>query len=37
LKDTVFQGTPAGWAKYAGRVDIEEYFRLRSDVDSKTM
>jgi ankyrin repeat protein len=27
LKDTVFQGTPAGWAKCAGRVDIEEYFR----------
>jgi hypothetical protein len=29
LKDTLFQGTPAGWAKHAGRTEIEEYLRLR--------
>jgi hypothetical protein len=25
LKDTLFQGTPAGWANYAGRTEIAEY------------
>jgi hypothetical protein len=29
LKDTLFQGTPAGWAKHAGRSEVEEYLRLR--------
>ncbi len=29
LKDSLFQGTPAGWAKHAGRTEIEEYLRLR--------
>ena len=27
LKDIIFQGTPAGWAKHAGRTEIEEYLR----------
>jgi peptide-methionine (S)-S-oxide reductase len=25
LKDTIWQGTPAAWAQYAGRVEIERY------------
>jgi len=25
LKDTMWQGTPAGWAKHAGKTQIEEY------------
>ncbi len=29
LKDTLFQGTPAGWAKHAGRAEVEEYLRLQ--------
>jgi hypothetical protein len=29
LKDTLFQGTPAGWAKYAGKSEVEEYLHLR--------
>jgi hypothetical protein len=29
LRDTLFQGTPAGWANYACRTEIEEYLRLR--------
>jgi len=29
LKDTLFQGTPAGWAKYAGRTEVEKYLRLQ--------
>jgi hypothetical protein len=28
-KDTLWQGTPAGWAKHEGRTDIEEYLRAR--------
>jgi hypothetical protein len=27
--DTLWQGTPAGWAKHAGRTDIEEYLLRR--------
>jgi hypothetical protein len=30
LKDTLFQGTPAGWAKYAGRNEIENYLHLQT-------
>lgn len=26
-KDTMWQATPAGWARHAGRTDIEEYLR----------
>ncbi len=29
LKDTLFQGTPAGWAEHAGRTEVEEYLRRR--------
>jgi hypothetical protein len=25
IKDTVFQGTPLGWAQHAGRTDLEKY------------
>lgn len=28
-KDTMWQGTPAGWARHAGRGDIEEYLSAR--------
>jgi len=27
VKDILFGGTPAGWAKHAGRKDVEEYLR----------
>jgi Ankyrin repeats (3 copies) len=27
MKDILFQGTPAGWAEYAGRKEVEEYLR----------
>ena len=29
LKDTLWQGTPAGWAQHAGRTQIEEYLCAR--------
>ena len=29
MQDTLFQGTPAGWANHAGRTEIEEYLRQR--------
>lgn len=29
VKDTLFQGTPAGWAKHAGRTEVEAYLRMR--------
>jgi hypothetical protein len=29
IKDTEWQGTPAGWAKHEGRTGIEEYLRAR--------
>jgi hypothetical protein len=28
-KDTMWQGTPAGWARHAGRPDIEEYLHAQ--------
>ena len=28
-KDTLWQGTPAGWARHAGRTQIEEYLLAR--------
>ena len=28
-QDTLWHGTPAGWAKYEGRTEIEEYLRAR--------
>jgi hypothetical protein len=29
LKDTIWQGTPAGWALHEGRIEIEKYLRSR--------
>ena len=29
IKDTLWQGTPAGWARYSGKAEIEEYLRAR--------
>ncbi|MBI3491766.1 MAG: ankyrin repeat domain-containing protein [Acidobacteria bacterium] len=29
IKDTIFQGTPLGWAEYGGRTDIAEYLRAQ--------
>jgi ankyrin repeat protein len=34
LKDTLFQGTPAGWANYAGKTEIERYLHLRETTAS---
>jgi hypothetical protein len=27
IKDTIYQGTPLGWARYAGQTEIEKYLR----------
>jgi ankyrin repeat protein len=29
LKDTIYQGTPLGWAIYGGREEIARYLRSR--------
>jgi hypothetical protein len=29
LKDTIYQGTPLGWAEHAGRIEIENYLRAQ--------
>lgn len=29
IKDIIFQGTPLGWAKHAGHIEIEEYLRAQ--------
>jgi ankyrin repeat protein len=29
IKDTIYQGTPLGWAIYGGQSEIEEYLRAR--------
>jgi hypothetical protein len=29
IKDTIYQGTPLGWAMYGGRSDIADYLRAR--------
>jgi hypothetical protein len=34
LPDTLFQGSPAGWAKHAGRTEIEEYLHRRVEETS---
>jgi hypothetical protein len=31
LKDTIYQGTPLGWALYAGRNGLADYLRARSE------
>jgi Ankyrin repeats (3 copies) len=30
IKDTIYQGTPLGWAEYGGRTAIAEYLRARA-------
>ena len=27
MKDTIYEGTPLGWAEYGGRTEIAEYLR----------
>ena len=34
-KDTLFEGTPADWAKYAGKTDVEEYLRRQETNNRK--
>jgi ankyrin repeat protein len=29
IKDTIYEGTPLGWARYGGRTDIAEYLRAQ--------
>jgi ankyrin repeat protein len=29
IRDTIYQGTPLGWAEYAGRTEIADYLRSR--------
>jgi hypothetical protein len=33
FKDTMWQGTPADWARYAGKQELEEYLRSRERSD----
>ncbi len=30
IKDTIYEGTPLGWAEYGGRAEIAEYLRAQS-------
>ncbi len=34
VQDILFGGTPAGWAKYAGRKDVEAYLRSLKTADT---
>ena len=34
IKDTIYEGTPLGWAIYGGRTEIAEYLRARGAVNS---
>jgi ankyrin repeat protein len=36
MKDILWQGTPADWARHAGRSDIEEYLRKQEEVNKST-
>lgn len=31
IKDTVYQGTPEDWARYAGKADVADYLRARAE------
>lgn len=31
IQDTIYHGTPLGWAKHAGRVETEQYLRTHSE------
>jgi hypothetical protein len=33
VKDILFGGTPAGWAAYAGKKEVEAYLRAREESD----
>jgi hypothetical protein len=35
MKDILWHGTPAGWAQYAGRTEIEAYLRAQETGDKK--
>jgi hypothetical protein len=35
LKDTIWQGTPAGWANHGGRTEIENYLRRGSKKEGR--
>ncbi len=35
LKDTLWQGTPADWARHAGRTEIESYLRAQNGAGEK--
>lgn len=35
VKDTMWQGTPAGWARHEGWAEIEEYLRAQETRDEK--
>jgi hypothetical protein len=36
MKDVLWQGTPADWARYTGRPEIEEYLRARETAEKVT-
>jgi len=33
IRDTVYEGTPLGWAQHAGRFAFEKYLRASYSVD----
>ena len=35
VKDTLFQGTPRGWATHAGKTDVADYLRAREEASGK--
>ncbi len=35
IKDTIYEGTPLGWATYAGRTEIAEYLRAQEQRSRK--
>jgi ankyrin repeat protein len=37
MKDTVYQGTPLGWAMYAGQTEIEQYLRARGATNPESL
>jgi ankyrin repeat protein len=36
IKDTIYEGTPLGWAEYGGRKEIAEYLRARAGLAPST-
>jgi hypothetical protein len=37
MKDKIYQGTPLGWAQYAGQVEIENYLRAHGAKTSEEL